>query len=157
MITPNILYYARLEFDATSKKTPKYVVTAQAGYYPPIETITGRNGKVSMYLMEKLKENANVPSIRLQAKNGLTYGYPLADKTYSAKNKVNPFFEYKDDGFLFIVHQDDKAVTETEKIRPSFIELIVLDGAKVLISSYCKQLVMGGFNEVLDALRKQAK
>ena len=43
MITPNILYYARLEFDATSKKTPKYVVTAQAGYYPPIETITGRN------------------------------------------------------------------------------------------------------------------
>ncbi|MEO4716872.1 hypothetical protein ABHZ63_10360 [Phocaeicola vulgatus] len=34
MITPNILYYARLEFDATSKKTPKYVVTAQAGYYP---------------------------------------------------------------------------------------------------------------------------
>lgn len=177
MITPNILYYARLEFDATSKKTPKYVVTAQAGYYPPIETITGRNGKVSMYLMEKLKENANVPSIRLQAKNGLNftglkdyfvdgklsgfaYGYPLADKTYSAKNKVNPFFEYfeyKDDGFLFIVHQDDKAVTETEKIRPSFIELIVLDGAKVLISSYCKQLVMGGFNEVLDALRKQAK
>lgn len=174
MITPNILYYARLEFDATSKKTPKYVVTTQAGYYPPIETIIGRNGKVSMYLMEKMKESANVPSIRLQAKNGLNltglkdyfvdgklsgfaYGYPLADKTYSAKNKVNPFFEYKDDGFLFIVHQDDKAVTETGKIRPSFIELIVLDGAKVLISSYCKQLVMGGFNEVLDALRKQAK
>ena len=121
-----------------------------------------------------LWKSANVPSIRLQAKNGLNftglkdyfvdgklsgfaYGYPLADKTYSAKNKVNPFFEYKDDGFLFIVHQDDKAVTETGKIRPSFIELIVLDGAKVLISSYCKQLVMGGFNEVLDALRKQAK
>lgn len=89
--------------------------------------------------------------------SGFAYGYPLADKTYSAKNKINPFFEYKDDGFLFIVHQDDKAVTETEKIRPSFIELIVLDGAKVLISSYCKQLVMGGFNEVLDALRKQAQ
>lgn len=174
MITPNILYYARLEFDTTSKKTPKYVVTAQAGYYPPMEAITGRDGKISMYLMEKLKEGENVPFIRLQAKNslnftglkncfidgklsGFAYGYPLADKTFSAKKKTNPFFEYKDDGFLFIVHQDCKAVTEAEKIRPSFIELIVLDGAKLLIFSYCKQLMMGGFNEVLDALRKQAK
>lgn len=174
MITPNILYYARLEFDTTSKKTPKYVVTTQAGYYPPMEAITGRNGKVSMYLMEKLKEGANVPSMRLQAKDslnftglkdyfvdgklsGFAYGYPLADETYSAKKKANPFFEYKDDGFLFIVHQDSKAITEAEKIRPSFIELVVLDGAKLLISSYCKQLMMGGFNEVLDALRKQAK
>ena len=89
--------------------------------------------------------------------SGFAYGYPLADKTYSAKKKANPFFEHKDDGFLFIVHQDSKAITEAEKIRPSFIELIVLDGAKVLISSYCKQLMMGGFDEVLDALRKQAK
>lgn len=174
MITPNILYYARLEFDTTSKKTPKYVVTVQAGYYPPMEAIRGKNGKVSMYLMEKLKEGTNIPAIRLQAKDslnftglkdyfvngklsGFAYGYPLADKTYSTKKKNNPFFEYKDDGFLFIIHQDSKAITETEKIRPSSIELIVLDSAKVLISSYCKQLMMGGFDEMLNSLRKQAK
>ena len=174
MITPNILYYARLEFDTTSKKTPKYVVTVQAGYYPPMEAIRGKNGKVSMYLMEKLKESTNIPAIRLQAKgclnftglkdyfvngklSGFAYGYPLADKTYSTKKKNNPFFEYKDDGFLFIIHQDSKAITETEKIRPSSIELIVLDSAKVLISSYCKQLMMGGFDEMLNSLRKQAK
>jgi hypothetical protein len=39
---------------------------------------------------------------------------------------------------------------------PTSIELIVLESAKVLISAYCKQLTMGGFDEVLEQLRKQA-
>lgn len=107
MIQPNIRYYARLDYDTASKKTPKYVVTAEAGFYLPMEQLKGRNGKVSMYLMEKLKEGANVPSMRLQAKDslnftglkdyfvdgklsGYAYGYPLQDATYSAKNKPNP-------------------------------------------------------------------
>lgn len=174
MISPNIRYYARLDFDATSKKTPKYTIIAQAGYYPPMEALTGKNGKISMYLLEKLKEGVNVPSMRLQAKSslnftglkdyfvdgklsGFAYGYPLADKTYSSKQTPNPFYEFKEDGFLFIVHQNPAARTEADKIRPTYIELIVLDGAKVLISSYCKQLIMGGFNNVLEALREQAK
>lgn len=174
MITPNICYYAKMVYDTNSKKTPKYVITAQAGYYPPMEQIKGRNGLISMYLMEKLKEGANVPSMRLQAKDslnftglkeyfvdgrlsGFAYGYPLTDKTYSSKKKENPFYEYKDDGYLFIVHQDRNANTAPEQIRPTVIELIVLGGAKVLISSYCKQLMMGGFNEAIKSLREQAK
>lgn len=174
MIQPNISYYARLDYDQTSKKTPKYVITAEAGFYPPMEQLKGRNGKVSMYLMEKLKEGANVPSMRLQAKDslnftglkdyfvdgklsGYAYGYPLQDATYSAKKKPNPFFGYKQDGFLFLVHQNDKAASGQDKIRPSYIELIVLEGAKVLVSSYCKQLLMGGFDEALKALREQTR
>lgn len=174
MITPNIRYYAKMVFDANSKKTPKYAITAQAGYYPPMEQLKGRNGLVSMYLMEKLKEGENVPYMRLQAKDslnftglkeffvdgklsGFAYGYPLSDKTYSAKKKENPFYEYKDDGYLFIVHQDQNANTAPEQIRPTIIELVVLEGAKVLISSYCKQLMMGGFNEAIKSLREQAK
>lgn len=173
MITPPIRYYARLDYDTASKKTPKYVITAEAGYYPPMEQLKGRDGKVSMYLMEK-KEGANTPSMRLQAKNslnftglkdyfiggklsGFAYGYPLQDATYSAKNKPNPFVGYKQDGFLFLIHQDEKAATEQERIRPSYIELVVLEGAKVLISSYCKSLVMGGYDEALKSLREQAK
>jgi hypothetical protein len=174
MTTPNICYYAKMVYEANSKKTPKYVITVQAGYYPPMEQIKGRNGLISMYLMEKLKEGANVPSMRLQAKDslnftglkeyfvdgklsGFAYGYPLTDKTYGSKKKENPFYEYKDDGYLFIVHQDRSANTATEQIRPTVIELIVLDGAKVLISSYCKQLMMGGFDEAIKSLREQAK
>lgn len=68
-----------------------------------------------------------------------------------------PFVEYKQDGFLFLIYQDEKAATEQEKIRPSYIELIVLEGAKALISSYCKSLLIGGFDEALKSLREQAE
>lgn len=172
MNTPNIRYYAKLvNTTQKDKKTPKFTIVAQAGYYPPMEQLKGRDGQISMNLMEKLKEGDNVPSMRLQAKNslnftglkeyfidgklsGYAYGYPLDKQTYSEKGKQNPFYDYKDDGFLFIIHQNENA---PESQIPTCIELIVLEGAKVLISAYCKQLVMGGFDEALDALRKQAE
>ena len=169
MITPNIRYYARLKFDETSKKTPKYIITAEAGYYPPMEAIKGKNGKVTMYLMSKREQQpSDTPPMRLQAKDslnftglkdyfvngklsGFAYGYPDEKKTYSSENKENPFFDYKDDGYLFIIHQDDNNQI------PTVIELIVLENGKILLSSYCKQLEMGGFDEALKLLREQAK
>lgn len=177
MIQPNIRYYARMDFDTTSGKTPKYVITAEAGYYPPMDLLKGRNGKVSMFLQvskDSGSKKNNAPSMRLQAKDslnftglkdyfidgklsGYAYGYPLQDATYSAKKKPNPFIDYKQDGFLFLVHQNEKATAEQDKIRPSYIELVVLEGAKVLVSSYCKQLLMGGFDEILKSLREQTK
>ena len=177
MITPKIRYYARMEDCTGYGKTPKYVITAQAGYYPPMDEITGRDGKVSMYLQvskDSGSKKDNAPAMKLQAKDslnftglkdyfvngrlsGFAYGYPLSAETYGSKRKHNPFYDYKDDGFLFIIHQDQTAASEAQKIKPAFIELIVLEGAKVLISAYCKQLVMGGFDEVLKALREQAQ
>lgn len=172
MNTPNVRYYAKMVNTTNKgKKTPKYTITAQAGYYPPMELLRGRDGQISMNLMEKLKEGDNVPSMRLQAKNslnftglkdyfqdgklsGFAYGYPLDKPTYSKDEKPNPFFDYKQDGFLFLIEQDEKDPTN---LTPTSIELVVLEGAKVLISAYCKQLVMGGFDEALQALREQAQ
>lgn len=172
MNTPNIRYYAKLvNTTQNGKKTPKFTLIMQAGYYPPMEQLKGRDGQISMYLMEKLKEGENVPSMRLQAikslnftglkeyfvdgkLSGFAYGYPLDKPTYSKDGKQNPFYDYKEDGFLFIIHTDDK---DKNNIVPVSIELIVLEGAKVLISAYCKQLVMGGFDDALEALRKQAQ
>ena len=172
MNTPNIRYYAKMvNSTRKGKKTPKYTIIAQAGYYPPMELLRGRDGKISMNLMEKLKEGDNVPSMRLQAKNslnftglkeyfqdgklsGFAYGYPLDKPTYSKDEKQNPFFDYRQDGFLFLIEQDDKDPTN---LTPTSIELVVLEGAKVLISAYCKQLVMGGCNAALAALREQAR
>ena len=172
MNTPNIRYYAKMmNTTQKGKKTPKYTITAQAGYYPPMELLRGRDGQISMNLMEKLKEGDNVPSMRLQAKNslnftglkdyfqdgklsGFAYGYPLDKPIYSKDGKPNPFFDYKNDGFLFLIEQDEKDPTN---LTPSSIELVVLEGAKVLISAYCKQLVMGGFDDALCALREQAQ
>lgn len=172
MSTPNIRYYARfVNTTQNGKKTPKFTIIEQAGYYPPMELLKGRDGQISMNLMEKLKEGENVPSMRLQAKNslnftglkeyfvdgklsGFAYGYPLDKSTYSKDEKKNPFFEYREDGFLFLIKQDEK---EPNNQVPTCIELVVLEGAKVLISAYCKQLLMGGFDDALQALRKQAK
>ena len=172
MITPNIRFYARmLNTTQKGKNTPKYTIIGAAGFYPPMELLRGRDTKVSMNLMEKLKEGENVPSMRLQAKgslnftglkewfengklSGFAYGYPSNKPTYSKDNKPNPFYDYRNDGYLFVVHQDQ---SNPENLIPTEIELIVLEGVKVLISSYCKLLVIGGFNEALENLRKQAK
>lgn len=177
MNIPNIRYYAKMEDCTGNGKTPKYVITAQAGYFPPMENIVGKDGKVSMYLQvsrDSGSKKDNAPAMKLQAKNslnftglkdyfidgklsGFAYGYPLDKETYSSKNKENPFHEYKNDGYLFKVHQDKNANTAPGQIKPTVIELIVLEGAKVLISSYCKQLMMGGFDEAIKSLREQAK
>ena len=172
MSAPNIRYYAKMvNTTQTGKKTPKYTIIAQAGYYQPMEKLAGKDGLINLYLMEKLREGENVPSMRMQAKNslnltglkeyfkdgklsGYAYGYPLDKPTYSKDEKPNPFYEYKQDGFLFVIQQDEH---NPENQVPTCIELIVLEGAKVLISAYCKQLVMGGFKEALEQLRKQAQ
>ena len=73
MITPNIRYYAKFELSKESKKTPKYTITKQAGYYEPMESLKGRDGQISMYLMEKLKDGEQVPAMRLQAKSSLNF------------------------------------------------------------------------------------
>lgn len=173
MNTPNIRYYAKLvNTTQKGKKTPKYTIVEQAGYYPPMEQLRSRDGLVSMNLMPQSREDkSSTPPMRLQAKNslnftglkdfwiegklsGFAYGYPMDKPTYSKDEKPNPFYEYKGDGYLFRVYQDEK---EPTNLTPTCIELVVLEGAKVLISAYCKQLKMGGFDEALEALRQQAQ
>ena len=168
MITPNIRYYARLELCKEGIKTPQYTIVAEAGYYAPMESLKGKDGRVSMYLQNQRKERDDIPAMWLQAKkslnftglksyfidgeiSGFAYGYPNNEKTYSKKAIQNPFYEYREDGFLFLFSNDKTGVL------PSRIELIVLEGAKVLIAAYCKQLVMGGFDKALKLLRIQAK
>ena len=168
MITPNIRYYARLEYTPGTKQ-PKYIIAAAAGYYEPMERLQGKDGYISFYLLEKLKEGVNAPSMRLQGKNslnltglkdyfvegklsGFAYGYPNNKPTYGTKReKANPFFDYRKDAFLFKIHQAES------EIIPDVIEMIVLADAKCLAASYCKQLQMGGFDDALNDLRKQAK
>ncbi len=167
MNTPNIRYYALMEL-VKGTKTPKYVITRQAGFYEPMNELKGRDGKVSMYLMEQSREEKeSTPPVRLQASkslnftglkdywiegkmSGFAYGYPLDKPTYSKDRKTNPFFGYKNDGFLFIIHKGD------DDVNPKAIELLVLPDAGVLTAAYCKQLVMGGFDEALALMRKQA-
>ena len=173
MNAPNIRYYAKLiNTTQKGKKTPKYTIIEQAGYYPPMEQLRGKDGLISMNLMPQSREDkSSTPPMRLQAKNslnftglkdywiegclsGFAYGYPLDKPTYSKDEKPNPFYEYKEDGFLFKIDQDDSNPTNP---TPTGFELVVLEGAKVLVSTFCKMLAMGGFDDALAALRKQAQ
>lgn len=169
-MTATIRYYCRMA-NTTKGKTPRYTIVQEAGYFEPMQYLKGRDGRISMYLVEKLREGDHVPAMRLQAKGSLNftglkeyftngklseyaYGYPDARPTYSSNNKPNPFYPYKDDGFLFVVHSDK---SDKDNLTPTAIEMIVLSGAKVVVGAYCKQLAAGGFDEELQALRKQGQ
>lgn len=174
MIQPTIVFYGRLDFDVTSGKSPKYVLTSVWGDYAPMDKLKGRDSMISMYLLPKREtQSSDCPQMHLQAKaslnltglkdyfingklSGYAFGYPPCTPTYSSKAKPNPFYPNKDDGFLFIVHQDKEAPTPAEQQRPDYIEMLVLNGAKVLIGSYCQQLMLGGFDEILKALRRDS-
>ncbi|MCR4582236.1 MAG: hypothetical protein K5764_01590 [Prevotella sp.] len=173
MNTPNIRYYAKMLYSTQQGKcTPKYTITEAAGYYPPMQELIGRDGKISFNLLHQDREDSSsTPPMKLQAKNslnftglkdfwvegkmsGLAYGYPLGKPTYSSKGKPNPFYNYKDDGFLFIIKGDEQ---NPQNLLPIALELVVIENGKPLISAYCKQLEMGGFDEVLALLRQQAQ
>lgn len=166
-----VTYYAKFVLNTSSQgKTPKYTIVEEVGFYPPMEELRSKDNKITMYLIEKLKEGSNVPSMRLQAKgslnftglkewfengklSGFAYGYPYDKPTYSSKAKKNPFYEYRNDGFLFVSCVDDK---DPNNLLPQSFEMIVIEGARFVISALCKQMQMGGFDEVLNGLRKLA-
>ena len=126
-----------------------------------------------MYLVPNNSTKSNAPDMKLQGKDslnftglhdyfidgklsGYAYGYPSNKESYGGnKPKLNPFFENRNDGFLFLIHTDE--IQPDGRVIPTSIELIVLEGAKALIKAYCKQLVMGGFDEALENLRRLAQ
>lgn len=174
MIQPTIKFYGRLDYNPSSRKTAKYTLVRMWGNYPPLNELKGRDSMVSMYLLPKREgQSSNCPQMHLQCKgslnlsglkdyfingklSGFAFGFPPSTPTYSSKNKPNPFYSCKNDGFLFIVHQDKEAPTPAEQQRPDYIEMIVLQGARVLAGSYCKQLSAGGFDDVLNVLRRDS-
>jgi hypothetical protein len=88
--------------------------------------------------------------------SGFCSGYPSTKKVFDNKYKTeNPFYEYRNDAFLFIIHWDkDK---QEPMPTPKAFEMVVLKDAKVLIDAYRRQLMLGGFNDELNQLRGQAK
>ena len=163
----NIGYYAFFEnVTEPTKKTAKFEKKVSVGYYPVMDELMNREGKVWLYLQESLKNGDDKPSYWLQARNslnftglkeyfingrycGYAFGYPYSKETYGKDNKPNPFFKNRKDGFLFKFN-----IREDGEVG-SF-ELVVMSGAKSLIGSYCKMLVDGGFDEELEELRRLA-
>ena len=73
------------------------------------------------------------------------YGYPNS-KPRLASGLPNPQFQFRNDGYLFIVNKDY-----------SEIELIVVQDGRNLISSYYQKMIDGGFDLDIERLRSHAK
>jgi hypothetical protein len=152
--------------DGTESKTPRYVVTASAGYFQPLEAMKGKDGRIAMFCQRNDKCNPKSTSeTRLQCKgsinfssiyflnlrNGETligYGEPPKQRELKAGKgtKPNPFYNNKEDGYLFIVSPDQKT-----------IEILIIPGGRMLIQGYAAKLADGRLNEGINEMRKAAK
>ena len=176
---PRVKFYAYFVREQNDNKTPSYVMTKRFGEYEPIEYLKPSRGKyrgkVRFYLNAHDKRTSNLkestPPMFLQGiksfnftglkhlyeggkLSGVAYGYPSEQNTYGAvEAHKNPFFENKEDCFLFKVYQDGRQTDASGKIIPCSFELIVLDGCNQMGADFCKVLKMGGYDEVLKDLR----
>jgi hypothetical protein len=149
--------------DDTESKTPRYVVTAQAGYFKPLQSITNAKGEIVMHSQRNEKCNPNSKAeTRLQCRGSVNfssvylenlkigetligYGEPPQAKELKG-GKTNPFFDNRADGYLFV-------------ISPSLntIEILIIPNGRQLIKGYAKMLADGQLNGPLNELRNLAK
>jgi hypothetical protein len=149
--------------DGTESKTPRYAVTAQAGYFKPLEALKNAKNEIVMYYQRNDKCNPNsTAETRLQCKGNINfssiyfeglkpgetligYGEPPQSKEFKG-GKQNPFFDNRADGYLFVVEPGLNT-----------IEILIVPQGRQLIRGYAAELADGQLNEALDELRKSAK
>lgn len=74
------------------------------------------------------------------------YGYPNKNPFIGKERKPNPLYEFRNDGYLFIVNKDY-----------TVIELLIIIDGRNLISSYYQNLIDGYFDKQIEELRKASK
>ncbi|MDL2320031.1 hypothetical protein LJC45_02735 [Alistipes sp. OttesenSCG-928-B03] len=182
MITANIAAYLQLEQlpelkqvtrggTTAPRKHPRYDLTALAGYWNPLERLKNHKGQIYLTLIpsdknEARKQGGTTPSHYLQitpAKSkainfsGVRFDHSgqslrlFASGEPSDRERLkggvpNPMYDRWGDAFLFIF---------TENMER--LEVLIIDGGRLLIDAYRRQLAAGGLDEALEALRMQAK
>jgi hypothetical protein len=148
--------------DGTETKIPRYVATAQAGCFKPLDTLKSPKNEIVMYYQRNEKCNPNsTAETRLQCKGSINFssvylenlqigetliGYGEPPQTKKLKgSKQNPFFDNRADGYLFVVSPDLKT-----------IEILIVPQGRQLIRGYAAKLADGQLNETLNELRKAA-
>ncbi|MDR1780338.1 MAG: hypothetical protein LBR50_06380 [Tannerella sp.] len=153
--------------NGAESKTPRYKVTAQAGYFKPLQSITNAKNEIVMFYQRNDKCNPNsTAETRLQCKDSINFssvylenlkigetliGHGEPPQTKELKNgkkgsKPNLFFENRADGYLFIMSPDLNT-----------IEILVVPQGRQLIRGYAAKLADGQLNEALEQIRQAAK
>lgn len=135
-----------------------------AGYYKGIEPFKNKKGmfiefltpantmvhttdeRRAEYVLQNNSQNFSSIYTLLQPEFiGFAWGEPNNKKNLS-NGKPNPMYEFKNDGFLFIINPDFTR-----------IELLIIESGRYTIQGYLKQLAAGEFNEALQQMRTTAK
>ena len=148
-------------------KVPRYDLVKMAGYCKALSALTNNKGMAVFYLVET-RGRINSPDSRradrnLQGKNSLNvssvylldcepkggrlvgYGNPPRDKTFSKDKRPNPFYDSRNDGFIFLISDEWKR-----------IELLIIPNGYNTVLGNAKALQDGVYDEALETMRKAA-
>ena len=146
-------------------------MTAIAGYWEALDKIKNYKGILFFNLIptdknEYRKQDGTTPEYYLQCTpakskainfSGIRFLYADNKQSIFASGEPsnreiltggvrNPMYKQKNDAFLFLFSMNMQK-----------LEILVIEGGRLLIDAYRKQLSLGGFNEALEQLRNQAK
>ncbi len=152
------------------RKHPRYDLVAMAGYWPALDKLKTRDGKVYFNLVPSDKNrnrqqggtapdyylqcnpakmgSVNFSGVRFYTDEGrltsVASGEPY-DKEKLRSGMPNPMYEQRKDGFLFLFSDDRER-----------LEVLVLEDGLRFIDAYRKQLYFGEFDDILNDMRRQA-
>ena len=160
---------------AAEAKTPRFEVTATAGYFEPSKAMKNAKNKIIFYLMKNQNgincSDSRKSGYRLQCKDGINFGSlyeagtidgynvyhsdppqkeflkPKKDKkTGKETPQPNPFFKNRNDGYLILTNADF-----------TMIEILVVSDGRYLMAGICKKMLDGQLNDALSIMKRQAK
>ena len=148
-------------------KIPRFDVTMTAGYYKPLKDITNNKGQIVLYLTETRGIIGGDEKRRadrfLMAKNSLNFssvyilecgdfkncyvgfGNPNRNMFFGKNDTPNPFYENRDDGYVFLIKKDW-----------SVIEVFVVANGGNLIQGIAKGFTDNVYNDVIFNIRALA-
>jgi hypothetical protein len=142
-----------------------------AGYWSALERLKNTKGKLFFNLIptdknQYRKQDGTSPEYYLQCQppksktvnfSGIRFQFNEGAKSLFASGEpsslkklkggiINPMYDCRNDAFLFIFSQDMER-----------LEVVVVDNGRLLIDAYRKQLASGALDDMMAALRQQAK
>lgn len=155
----------------TPRKWPRFDLVSMCGYWEALERLKNHKGQIFLVKVqseknEHRKQGGTTPEYYLQCTpaksksinfSGIRFLYTDGKGTVFASGEPsdqpklkggvnNPMYDQRYDGFLFLFSQD-----------MGKLEILIIEGGRDVIDAYRKQLSLGGFDEVLNVMRKNAK
>lgn len=156
--------------DGSARKYPRFDLISMYGYWEALEKLKNYKGQIFFIKVptdknEYRKQDGTTPEYYLQCTpakskainfSGIRFLYTDGKETAFASGEPsdraklkggidNPMYNQRNDGFLFLFSQD-----------MGRLEILIIDGGRNLIDAYRKQLSYGGFDEILNEMRRNA-